>query len=233
MAVNYAPPQARIEYPDSDGEPMAESDFQRDVLMYAVAALSRFFADRPDVYVSGNMFVYYQQGDPESVVAPDVFVVFGVAKRKRYSYRLWEEGGKAPDFVLEVTSSATHAKDQGAKRGVYSFLGVREYFQYDPTADYLEPPLQGLRLSGRNYDAVPTRTLPDGTLVVHSQVLGLELRADKVGGDLRFFDPASKQVLPSYDEAETRAEQEAAARRAAEEEVERLRAELERLKGRD
>ncbi|MBI3760775.1 MAG: Uma2 family endonuclease, partial [Chloroflexi bacterium] len=59
MAVNYAPPQTRIEYPDSDGEPMAESDFQRELLIYAVKALDIFFADRPDVYVSGNMFVYY------------------------------------------------------------------------------------------------------------------------------------------------------------------------------
>ena len=37
-------------------------------------------------------------------------------------------------------------EDQGRKRELYRSLGVREYWQYDPTRDYLEPPLQGLEL---------------------------------------------------------------------------------------
>jgi Uma2 family endonuclease len=244
MAVKYAFPQIEIQYPDSDGQPMAESDFQREPLIYAVEALTIFFADRPDVYVSGNMFLYYERGHPELVVAPVVFVVMGVARRQRHSYKLWEEG-KAPDFVLEITSHATHTTDQGPKRGLYAFLGVREYFQYDPTGDYLEPRLQGLRLRGRNYQALPVRTQPEGMVSVYSAVLGLELRLDAAHGEFRFFDPMSGQVLRSHAEAEayagqeaaarraaeTRAEREAAARRAAEVEVERLRAELARLRG--
>lgn len=55
-------------------------------------------------------------------MAPDVFVIFGAAKRDRPSYRLWEEG-KAPDFVLEITSKSTLSKDQGAKKGIYAFGG--------------------------------------------------------------------------------------------------------------
>ena len=76
MAVNDAPAKPQIHCPAADRQPMAESDFQREPLMYAVEALTTFFADRPEVYVSGNMFVYYRQGDPEAVVAPDVFVAF-------------------------------------------------------------------------------------------------------------------------------------------------------------
>jgi Uma2 family endonuclease len=223
---------------------MAESDFQREPLIYAVESLNIFFAGRADVYVSGNMFVYYRQGDPEAVVAPGVFVALGVAKHKRNSYRVWEEG-KAPDFVLEITSNATYDKDQGAKVGIYSLMKVREYFQYDPTRDYLQPPLQGLRLAGRGYEPLPPKTLPDGALAIYSEVLGLELRLLAENGELRLFDPAAQSLLRSHAEAEayaveqaaarrlaeSRADQEAAARRAAEEEAARLRAELERLKG--
>lgn len=216
MAVNLAPPKTQIHYPDSDGQPIAESDFQREPLIYAVESLSIFFAGRPDVYVSGNMFVYYRQGDPEAVVAPDVFVVMGAAKRKRNPYRIWEEG-KVPDFVLEITSNATYDRDQGAKVGIYSLMKVQEYFQFDPTRDYLQPPLQGLRLAGRGYEPLPLKTLPDGALSVYSEVLGLELRLLAESGDLRFLNPATGSMLRSHAEAE--------------EEVARLRAELERLKG--
>ena len=59
------------------------------------------------------MFVYYEEGNPRAVVAPDVFVVVGAPVHKRMSYKLWEEP-KAPDFVFEVTS--TRARDLGRKR---------------------------------------------------------------------------------------------------------------------
>jgi len=227
----YAPPRVADEvyYPESDGQPMAESDFQRDQLSYSVEALKVYFQDRADVYVSGNLFVYYKKGDPKCVVAPDVFVVMGVPNRKRKSYRLWNEGDQAPDWVLEITSEATQTEDQGSKRGLYAFLGVREYFQFDPTQDYLEPPLQGLKLVGRNYEPLPAHTLADGTLSIYSDVLGLEVRMVK--DELRFFDPARQQWLRSLAEAQAFAETEANARRKAEAEIERLRAELARLRG--
>ena len=81
-------PLATVEYPSSDGLPMAESDFQRKPLTYAIEALDIYFQDRPEVYVSGNMFIYYEEGNPEAVVAPDVFVVIGTAKRERSLYFL-------------------------------------------------------------------------------------------------------------------------------------------------
>jgi len=65
-----------------------------------------------------------------------------VNNHDRRSYKTWLEEDKTPDFVLEITSKTTRSKDQGAKKGIYAFWGVREYFQYDPTGDYLNPQLR-------------------------------------------------------------------------------------------
>ena len=88
MALHVDAQVTTVDYPDTDGLPMAESDFQRKPLTYAVEALDIYFQDRTDVYVSGNLFLYYREGDPQAVVAPDVFVVFGAVKRDRPSYKL-------------------------------------------------------------------------------------------------------------------------------------------------
>jgi len=219
MAIFH--PLATVEYPSSDGLPMAESDFQRKPLTYAVEALDIYFQHRADVYVSGNMFIYYEEGNPEAVIAPDVFVVFGTAKRERSSYFLWQEP-KGPDFVLEITSRRTRSQDQGPKRGTYAFLGVPEYFQFDPTGDYLRPPLQGLRLVGDHYVALPTNQSPEGTLSVSSAVLGMELRVES--GVLHFYDPTTGQKLFSHREAEQERQAALAALRAAEARIAELEA---------
>ena len=218
-------------YPDSDGRPMAESDFQREPLAYAVSALRRRFSARPDVYVSGNMLLYYEQGNPKACVAPDVFVVLGAPGHDRRSYKLWEEP-KAPDFALEITSQSTVGEDQGVKRGLYAFLGVAEYWQYDPTGDYLDPPLAGLRLVDGNYWRIPVRTDAEGTWIGLSEVLGLTLVLDRDG--FHFVDPDSGTRLPTYSESEQARAAAEQARLVAEQarlvaERERLAAEQERL----
>ena len=213
MAISGVQTPQRVYYPSSDGQPVAESDFQLHPLLYAVTALRTYFQDRADVYVAGNMFIYYEEGNPEAVVAPDVFVVIGTAKHDRASYMLWQEP-KGPDFVLEITSRSTRTRDQGPKRGTYAFLGVREYFQYDPTHDYLVPPLQGARLVAGSYQAMLPTTLPDGTLVLHSDVLGLDLRLEE--GTLRFYDPVTGQKLLSHAEIEQTRREAEQARQAAE-----------------
>jgi Uma2 family endonuclease len=213
-------------YPDTDGLPVAESDFQLGPLMYAIEALRAYFQGRDDVYVAGDLFLYYEEGNPRSVVAPDVCVVLGAPNHPRSSYMLWRKP-KAPDFVLEITSQSTRAQDQGTKHELYALLGVQEYFQYDPTRDYLEPPLQGLRLVGQVYQPIPATTLSEGTLVLHSAVLGLELRLEE--DTLRLYDPTTGQKLLSYQEAE-QARQEAEERaRAAEARVTELEARLRAL----
>lgn len=176
-----------VTYPDSDGLPMAESDVSRDYLIYAVEALDSYFRTEANVYVSGNLFIYYEQGNPKRVVAPDVFVVFGVEKKKRPSYKTWEEENKLPDFILEITSKSTASEDRGTKRGLYAYLGVKEYFQYDPTADYLRPPLQGFRLIEGNYLPILEKQ-DDNGLSLYAETLGLELKLE-ANGEMRFYDP--------------------------------------------
>ncbi|NEO13828.1 MULTISPECIES: Uma2 family endonuclease [unclassified Moorena] len=230
--------KTEIFYPDSDGKPMTESDPTRDYLIYGVEALKSYFKNREDVYVSGNLFIYYQKGEPDQVVSPDVFVVFGVENKQRRSYKAWEEGGKLPSWVLEITSKSSRNSDQTTKRQLYQTMGVLEYFQYDPTGDYLNPPLKGLRLVKGKYQPIPSKPLGDGDFSIDSEVLGLELQVHQV--KLEFFDPKLGKKLLNFQEleiayqrskleqtAEAQARQQAELERAAEVQA-RQQAELER-----
>ena len=105
-----------IYYPESDGEPMAETDTHRRQMVYLIEALDDYFRDDPQVYVAGNLFLYYEEGDIRQVVAPDVFMVKGVSKGDRRTYRLWEEDDKGPQVVFEVTSRRTRKEDLGRKK---------------------------------------------------------------------------------------------------------------------
>ena len=194
-----APPP--VEYPCSDGQPMAETEFQLIPLIDAISALRSHFADREDVYVIGNMFLYYEEGNPRAVVAPDLFAVVGASKHWRNTYKLWEEP-KAPDLVLEVTSRSTRRMDQGRKRDIYASLGVGEYWLFDPTGDWLDPRLQGLQLHEGTYRPVPSVPTLDGGLLLHSEALGLDVRLE-AGETLRFHDPATGQDLLSYEESQS------------------------------
>ena len=117
----------------------------------------------------------------------------------RRTYLLWQEG-KAPDFVMEVTSVSTREEDQGPKRELYARLGIAEYWQYDPTGDVLEPALQGFTLSDGRYDAVLLPERADAVWSAFSPVLGLNLRL--VEGTLRFHDPATDAYLLTHQESE-------------------------------
>ena len=223
MSTIDTPFQQRIEYPESDGKPMGETDVHRREIAQIIEMLTLYFQSVADVYVSGNLMFYYEQGNPSAVVSPDVFVVKGVPSQLRRTYKLWEEK-LAPCVVFEISSRATRLEDKGNKRALYAMLGVREYFLFDPLAEYLKPPLQGFRLVGEEY--VPIDQAEDDTLI--SQELGLRLWSEDTY--LRFVDIATEQPLLRPAELDAARRAEADARRAAEEEVERLRAELERLR---
>ena len=205
-----------IAYPDTDGQPMTESDPTRDYLIYAVDVLRQYFQSRDQVYVSGNLFIYYREGEPGAVVSPDVFVIFGVSKRQRRSYKTWQEGNKLPAFILEITSRSTRRQDETDKPALYAQLGVQEYFQYDPTADYLSPQLKGRRRRDGEYRPVEPHSVAESSLALRSEVLGLDLRLvapspeatttpprlAAVAQALRFFDPQTGEKLLNYAEAQ-------------------------------
>lgn len=212
------PLQQDIEYPYSDGQPMAESEIHLNEMLDLIAALRRRYQDQPDVYVAGNMFLYYRQGDPRSVVAPDVFLVRGVPKRERKVYKLWEEG-RAPNLIIEVTSDSTRDDDVSRKKTCYESLGVEEYILHDPEGDYLKPRLQGFRLSIRgHYEPIPRRL--DGSL--ESRVTGLTLQIE--GKNLRLIDTATGERLLWVDELGDQVREQEERIRALEAELARLRA---------
>src|SRR5688572_2751560 len=91
-------PLQQIEYPESDGKPLGETDAHRREILAIIAMLEQYFAANSDVYISGNLMFYYEEGEPSSVVSPDVFVVKGVPKGLRRTYKLWEE--KHPPLVV-------------------------------------------------------------------------------------------------------------------------------------
>ena len=199
---------------------MGETDLHRSIMMAIIEMLKDYYRDHPDVYVSGNLFIYYEPGVPASSFSPDAFVVFGVPKRDRRTYKFWEENGKAPDVVFEVTSKSTWLEDEGAKMALCRRLGVREYFLFDPLEEYLVPALQGYRLHRGQY--LPIQAGPAGEL--DSQALGLTLKEEKQ--NLRMILTATGEALLTPSEAQ-------AARRQAETEVARLRDELEKLKSKN
>jgi Uma2 family endonuclease len=218
-----------IDYPTSDGKPMAETDLHRILMVALIQTLEAFFRAAPLVYVSGNLLVFYHRGDRRRHVSPDVFVVRGVPKRRRDHYLIWRER-KPPEVVIELTSRTTRRDDLGRKMLLYrDVLRVKEYFLFDPRGDYLDPPLQGYRLRKGEY--VPIRPV-HGRLP--SRILGLHLEQD--GDQLRLYNPGTGRWLPTPEEARDQEaaarRQEARARRAAEAENERLRREVEELRRR-
>jgi Uma2 family endonuclease len=207
---------AEIEYSESDGEPMAETETHVELMINLRFALNCCYRDDPNVYVGANMLMYWVKGDPSKSKAPDVFVVFGTPKKPaRRTWKVWEEG-KAPDVVIELSSRKTWQEDMYEKWQIYSRLGVREYFLFDPLYEYLPEPLMAWRLVDGQY--VPAK-VENGRVL--SEALGLELL--DTGETLRLVDPQTDELLPTEDE-------EVAARELAEAELEKLRAELARLK---
>lgn len=217
-----------VDYPTSDGRPMAETPLHRDVLIDGIRTLEHHFAEDPMVYVSGNMLVYYVKGDKHQHVSPDNFVVFGVKKDKpRDYYLLWEEK-KSPSTIIEITSKSTRKEDVKTKWKIYrDILKVKEYYLFDPTGDYLKPRLQGHRRIRGDYVSIAEI---NGRLP--SKTLGLHLEAD--GTNLRFFNPTTSQWLPTLGErvevAEERADLAVGRADRLAEELARVQQELKRLK---
>ncbi len=221
---------AEVFYPESDGIPM-ESDLHRDLMCDLIAAARYHFRDRLDFYVSGNLFIYYEEGNPRKSIGPDFFAVRGIASHRRRVFKLWEEAN-GPEIVIEITSRKTHREDLGKKRDVYTQLGVQEYFLVDPEGIRFDPQLRGFRLrtgSRPLMQPVAATRAPNGALRLESDVLGLTLEAH--GEQVRFLD-SKGDAVPTPEDFLQRAEAERAHAEAerTHAEAERTRAEAERTR---
>ncbi len=213
----------QIVYPETDGEPMAETDLHAKLMIDLWFALNNYFRDDPQVYVTRNLFLYYVKGDPKKRVAPDVFFVRGVPKGDRRVYFLWEEG-VVPQVVVEISSLGTWREDVFKKFNTYQSLGVEEYYIFDPTSDYMkDQPLLGFRLEDGQYVEMEVK---DGRL--HSQALGLDFV--HIGETLRLVNPATGETLLTPEEESIARMKAVEARQRVEAENEQLRAELARLR---
>jgi Uma2 family endonuclease len=230
MPLVHSRPETEL-YPESDGKPMAETDVHLDCMIYIRAVLKwRYRGER--VYVGSNLLVYYakaRRGQKGQAVAPDNFVVKDCDPGMRRVFKIWEEG-RVPNTVFEVTSLSTRAEDELEKPGIYGRMGVKELFLFDPTGDYLDPPLQGYRfVRGER-----RRIEPDETGALTSKELGIRLRLED--GCLTMYDGRSGERLLTEAEAERQGKEaerrattaERIAREAAEEEIRRLKAQLAR-----
>jgi Uma2 family endonuclease len=232
MSVQTVP---QIDYPSSDGRPMAESDIHRDWMICIIERLQRYFAGQR-VYVSGNLLIYYYQGNPKRCVAPDAFVVKDCDPRFRSVFKTWEEG-RLPSFVLETTSATTQEVDLETKMELYTRFQVAEYFLYDPRGDWLSPALIGFTLVDGQYEPIT----PDVNGNVLSAELGITFGLQQ--GRLEMWETSSGKRLTSGREEAQELQQEklelqeensklaerlateTKARQALEEELRRLRAE--------
>ena len=231
------PATTSIVYPESDGMPLPDGEFQAPLYVRIVGTLRTHFRDILGARVNGDTFIYYVEGNPRRSISPDCYVVFGLSEAALRSlslegnntYLLWEVG-KPPDFILEIGSPSTARADLGRKRDLYAELGVAEYWRYDATGgEFYGEPLVGERLLDGEYSRVELRHENHGRIWSHSEALNLDLWwAD---GELRFWDPvADRWLLSQEGERDGRLVAEARAE-AAESRVAELEAELRRLRG--
>jgi len=132
QALAELPPPPLIHYPESDGQPMADNDQQRDWMNKIIENLKALFAGRSDVYVTGNLFWYPVEGNNRIVQAPDAMVVLGRPPGQRGCYKQWEEKGIGPQVVFEIVSPSNSLDELVRKRAFYQKYGVEEYYVYDP-----------------------------------------------------------------------------------------------------
>ena len=193
-------------------EPEMESTRHLMQLVALISTLRWLWRDRKNYFVAGNLTVYYSadQYTKRDLLGPDFRVVKDVDGRDRRSWMVWREGGRYPDLVVELLSDSTENVDRGEKMRVYQDIWrLPEYFLFDPWTGQLD----GFSLVAGHYE----RIIPDAHGRLRSQQLDLSFGV--LDGELRYYTPDGA-LVPKPDEAAA----------AAEAEVARLRAEIERLR---
>ncbi|HEX9944515.1 MAG TPA: Uma2 family endonuclease [Thermoanaerobaculia bacterium] len=229
------------------GDEVPQSDPHHELLLVVDELLTRRFASRQDVCVASDMKMLW--GIPGfKEPSPDIAVIPGVRKKRdpeRTVFDVVREGTR-PCLVIEIVSSTdaeTRRNDYERKVEIYQRAGIPEHLILDPATSFTQGRLllTGYRLGpdGRYQRIEPDR---EGRLL--SETAGLLFGVAEDGQTIRVFNAATGQRLLTPLELEKeiqkvtleRAAREAEARKVAEEraaaaeaELARLRAELERL----
>jgi Uma2 family endonuclease len=202
-----------IDYPDTDGQPMADNTLQWEWIATIKNNLEALFAEQPDVFVAGDLLWYPVHGRPDIRRAPDALVAFGRPKGYRGSYMQWLEGHIAPQVVFEVLSPGNTRDEMRQKLVFYDTYGAEEYYLYDPNRNRF----RGWR---RNLTRLQPITPVDGwtspRLGVRFELSRQQLQTTKPDGQpfLTFIE--LQQHAEEAEQARRAAEQ---ARRAAESEL--------------
>ena len=216
--------QRSIEYPSSDGKPLADDTLQLRWIVYLYSNLQWWFRDQ-NVFIAADLLWYPVQCEPRITQAPDVMVAFDRPDGDRLSYKQWEEEGIAPQVVIEVLPSSNRTLEVIEKQHWYARYGVQEFIIIDPEAKRFVPMLrEGEHLVQSDFPPVKWQ----------SPHLGLWLHCEDEDLKVLFPDETPfKTLTESQLEAEqARLEAEAQRKRAevAEAELERLRQQLEEQK---
>jgi len=202
----------------SDEPPLETYRHLVQILLF-LSCLEWWWHDRNDFFAAGNLSIYYnlQQLKTKDFRGPDFFVVLDTERRERKSWVVWEEGGKYPNFILEILSESTASVDRGLKKQLYQdTFRTPEYFWFDPyTLEFV-----GFYLSKSVYEPIP----PNEQGWLWSQQLELYLGIHNA--QLRFFSPGGDLIPTPQEEAAKQVQVAQLAQQRAEQE--RQRAEQER-----
>ncbi|MDE2785816.1 MAG: Uma2 family endonuclease [Chloroflexota bacterium] len=186
-----------------------EDGMLQDVPLRRIARLlDERYEDRPDVFISGTVFISYDITSGNRRVGPDLFIAFDVnsagIRENLPNFWIWETG-KVPDFVLEVASPSTAENDVGRKRDLYQLLRIQEYWRIDPTGgDLYGRALVGERLVGDQYEEYPLEHRSDGSERSYSELLGVVFYWDG-GQEFDLLDPATGLTIDKRAAAEAQA----------------------------
>ena len=188
-------------------------------LYRVIGILFELYKDRPDVFATGDGFIFYDESDGNRRVGPDFLIAFGVdavyIRDSKMPNYLVSEIGKVPDFVMEVASSSTAENDLGHKRDLYERLGIQEYWRFDHNdGELYGQPLAGERLVDGVYQPYEISVDEDGSSRGYSELLDMVFYWD--GDEFDVLDPETGMTLHKTTVAEARAQ--AAEARIAEEE---------------
>ena len=197
-----------VYYPEEREDDMGETSIHIKLIANLLNTLDLFFKNREDVFLSSNMNLYYERGNPHKWFAPDLLVAFGVPNNERSSYLLWREE-VFPQVIFEIASDKTWRKDVIEKFEMYEKFGAEEYYILDSEFAFLSAPLMAFhRKNGKLVEAEVIDSK------IFSPRLGLEIV--RTENTFRLFNPSANEFLRTLEESEN--------------EIEKLKAEIEKLK---